>query len=133
MNNGNLISFQPDLIQATQVKGTSNAADTLGLGVLMRESKPYLRWVIGNEIARKLGLRAGSRVSFGISEDGQAAVIAPSPGTGWKLVKQGPHALTVMVIASKLGLTELQEQPLAPADFIRYDSQLIVDLTPLNA
>lgn len=121
------ISFRPDLIVATDTKGGTNGA--LSLGITMREDKPYLRWMISNGVARSIGLRAGSRVSFGVSEDRRAAVIAPSPGGGWKLTKQGEHSLMVMVVADKLGIQASHGRPLESQSFIRYDSQLVVDLS----
>lgn len=130
---GNLLHFQPDLIQPTQVKGTGTAAENVSLGITMREDKPYLRWVIGNEVARQIGVRAGSRVNFGISEDGQTAVIAPGGDNGWKLVRQSRDSLTVMVIAEKLNQTGLTQHPLEQVNFIRFDKQLIVDITEATA
>lgn len=130
MNNIATLQFQPDMI--TDTHGTSNSA--LGLGVTMRqgpagEEKPYLRWIMSNETARSIGLRVGSRVTFGISEDRQTMVIAPAPGSGWKLTKQGDNSVTVMVIAEKLKLTPEHGRPVEPQRFIRYDSQLVVDIS----
>lgn len=129
----NLLQFQPELIQPTQVKGTGTAAENVSLGVTMRDEKPYLRWVIGNEVARQIGVRAGSRVNFGISNDGQTAVIAPGGDNGWKLTRQSKDSLTVMVIAEKLNQDGLTQQPLSPVKFIRFDSQLIVDINDPTA
>lgn len=128
----NIVSFQPDLIQPTGIKGTNSAAEATSVGIMMREGGPYVRWVIGNDVARRMGLRAGSRIGFGIASDGLAAVVAPSPGQGWKLVKQSAHSLTVMVKADKLNLGHLEQTPLAPANFVQYDNQLIVDLSHLT-
>ena len=130
MNNVATLQFQPDMITATDTTGGANSA--LGLGVTMREGRPYLRWIISNKVARSVGLRSGSRISFGISEDRQTIVIAPAPGSGWKLTKQGENSVAAMVIAEKLNINPAHGMPVEPKPFIRYDNQLVVDISNFN-
>lgn len=130
-----MLNFQPDLIEPTDTKGHPATVDSIGVGVLMRDGNPYLRVVIGNSVAEAIGVYAGARLGMGISQDRKTAVLAHTPNEairGWKLTRQSGYALTFMVKADKLGLGGLKQTPLKARNFIRYDNQIIADLSDLT-